>query len=107
MNYGQMDRGNENPSQHFAWWLREVMIKSHPAWLGPEFELGISQIRVQYVATVPSKSVAQFLFRRISSLQRFFCQHVKEENLFLKLADAIKVFDFYFNFKFVLFRVLW
>ena len=65
-NYGQMDRGNENPTQHFPWWLREAMIKSHSAWLGPGFELGISQIRVQYVATAPSNSVAQFLFRIIT-----------------------------------------
>ena len=25
MNNGQMDRGNENPTQHLPWWLRETM----------------------------------------------------------------------------------
>ena len=67
MNNGQMDRGNENPTQNFPWWLREAMIKSQPGWLGLGFELGISKIRVQCVATAPTNSVAQFLFRRISS----------------------------------------
>ena len=67
MNNDQMDRGNENPTQHIIWWLREAMIKSQPGWLGPGFELGTSQIRVECVATAPTNSVAQFLFRRISS----------------------------------------
>ena len=67
MNNGQMDRGNENPSQHLPLWLREAMLKSQPGWLGPGFELEISQIRVQCVATAPPNSVAQFLFHRISS----------------------------------------
>ena len=31
---------------------------------------------------------------------------LKEENLFLKLADAITFFDFHFNLEFVLFGVL-
>ena len=66
MNNGQMDLGNENPTQYLPSGLREAMIKSHPAWLGSGFELGISQIRVQCVATAPSNLVAQFLFRRIS-----------------------------------------
>ena len=105
MNIGQMDRGNKNPTQHFPWWLREAMIKSQPAWLGPGFGLGISQIWVQCVATAPPKPVAQFLFRRISSRWRFCCQYVKEENLFGKLVDAIKVFYFLFNLEFVLFGV--
>ena len=46
---------------------REAMIKSQPDWLGPGVELGISQIRVQCVATAPTNSVGQFLLRRISS----------------------------------------
>ena len=67
MNNGQMDRGNENATQHLAWWLREALLKSQPDWLGPGFELETSQIRVQCVATEPPNSVAQFLFRRMSS----------------------------------------
>ena len=78
------------------------MIKSQPGWLGLDFELGISQIRVQCVATAPPYSV---LFRTISSREIFCCQYVKEDNFFLKLADAIKVFDFHFNLVFVLFRI--
>ena len=27
MNNGQMDRGNENPTQHLPWWLRKTMKK--------------------------------------------------------------------------------
>ena len=45
------------------------MMKSHPAWLGPGFELGISQIRVQgtrwrsfcFVEYHHVKDFAQFL----------------------------------------------
>ena len=66
MDNSQMDRGNENPTQYLPWWLREAMIKSQSGWLGPGFELGVSQIRVQCVATAPPNSVAQFLIRRIS-----------------------------------------
>ena len=105
MNNGQMDCGNENSTQHFPWWPREAMTKSQPCWLGPGFDLGTSQIRVQCVAPAPPHSVAQFLFRRISSRSRFCCEFVKEENLFLNLADAIKVSDFHFNLEFVLFGV--
>ena len=78
------------------------MIESQPVWLGPGFELGTSQIRVQCVATAPPHSVVQFLFCIISSRSRFCCQYVKEENLFLKLAEAIDVFYFHFNLEFVL-----
>ena len=27
MNNGQMDRGNENPTQHLPWWLRKTTKK--------------------------------------------------------------------------------
>ena len=54
MNNGQMDRGNENPTQHLLWWLTEAMIKFQPGWLGPGFELEISQIRVECVITAPT-----------------------------------------------------
>ena len=58
------------------------MIKSQSRWFVLGYELEISQIRVQCVATVPPNLLAQFLFRRISSRYRFCCQYVKEENLF-------------------------
>ena len=75
MNNGQMDRGNENPSQHLFWCLTEAMKKSQSSWLGSGFELGASQIRVQCVTTVTPHSVAQFLFRRIDI---YYYQHVKD-----------------------------
>ena len=28
MNNGQMDRGNENPTQHLPWWLRKTTKKN-------------------------------------------------------------------------------
>ena len=65
MNNGQMERGNENPIQHLPWRQREAMKKSQSGWLGPGFEIGTSQIRVQCVNTAPPSEVAQFLFRRI------------------------------------------
>ena len=65
MNNGQMERGNENPTQHLPWRLREAMKKSQSGWLGPGFELGTSQIRVQSLTIAPPHSVAQFLFRTV------------------------------------------
>ena len=34
MNNGQMDRGNENPTQHLPWWLRKppVRLAGHGIW---------------------------------------------------------------------------
>ena len=58
MNDGQMDRGNENATKHLPWWLREAMIKSLPARLGPGFELETCQIRVQCVTIAPPHPVA-------------------------------------------------
>ena len=65
MNNGQMDRGNENPTQHLPWRLTEAMKKCQSGWLGPGFEHGTSQIRAQCVTTAPPSELAQFLFRRI------------------------------------------
>ena len=65
MNNGPMDRGNENPTQDLLWWLTEAMKKCKSGWLGPGFELGTSQIRVQCVTIAPPNEVAQFLFRQI------------------------------------------
>ena len=62
MNNGQMDRGNENPTQHLHWWLTE-------------FELGTSQIRVQCVTTAAPSEVEEFLFRRIDI---YYYHHVKD-----------------------------
>ena len=75
MNNGQMDRGNENPTQHLFWWLTEAMKKSQSGWLGSGFELGTSQIRAQCVTTAPPSEVAQFLFRIID---KYYYQHVKD-----------------------------
>ena len=87
------------------------MIKSQPSWLGPGFEIGTSQIRAQYLTTAPPHPVAQFLFRVID-LYYYYHHHVKDfaasvlkRKIFLKLADAVKVFDFHFNLEFVLFGV--
>ena len=62
MNNGQMERGNENPTQNLPWRLRKAMKKSQSGWLGPGFELGTFQIRVECVTTAPPHSVEQFCF---------------------------------------------
>ena len=46
MNNGQMDRGNEDPTQHLFWWLRETTKKTHSGWSAPEFEPVTSRIQV-------------------------------------------------------------
>ena len=44
MNNGQMDRGNENPTQHLPWWLRKTMKKPQSGWSAPGFEPGTSRM---------------------------------------------------------------
>ena len=34
MNNGQMDRGNENPTQHLPWWLRKTTEKTPARLVG-------------------------------------------------------------------------
>ena len=98
MNNGQMDRSNENTTQYLPWWLRKAMKKFQSGWLKPGFELGIFQIRIECVTTARPHSVEQFLFRRIDIYYyhhvKDFYASVKEENLFLNLADIIKGFLF-------------
>ena len=55
-----MDHGNKIPLM-----TEESHEKSQAGWMGPGFELGTSQIRVQCVTTAPPHSVTQFLFRTI------------------------------------------
>ena len=57
MNNGQMDRGNENPTQHLLWWLRKTTKKPQSGWLAPGFEPGTSQMRVSCVTTEPCLSL--------------------------------------------------
>ena len=54
MNNGQMDRGNENPTQHLPWCLRKTTKKSQSGWSAPGFEPGTS-----CVTTVPPRSVTE------------------------------------------------
>ena len=62
MNNGQMDRGNENPTQHLPWWLRETTKKPQSGWSAPGFEPGTSRMRVSCVTTDPPRSVNFYLF---------------------------------------------
>ena len=62
MNNGQMDRGNENPTQHLPWWLRKTTQKAQSGWSAPGFEPGTSRMRVSCVTTEPPRSVTLFCF---------------------------------------------
>ena len=44
-NKGQMDRGNENSTQHLPWWLRKTTNKPQSCWSAPGFEPGTSRMR--------------------------------------------------------------
>ena len=57
MNNGQMDRGNENPTQHLPWWLRKNTKKPQSGWPAPGLEPGTSRMRVSCVTTEPPRSV--------------------------------------------------
>ena len=48
MNNGQMDRGNENPTQHLPWWLRKTMKKPQSGWSASGFEPGTSRMWVSH-----------------------------------------------------------
>ena len=61
MNNGQMDRGNENPTQYFPWWLRKTTKKPQSGWSAPGFEPGTSRMRVSCVTTEPPRSVFIYL----------------------------------------------
>ena len=89
------------------------MIKSQPGWLGPGFELGTSQIRVECVATAPTRwrsfcfveyhhfkdFAASKLKRKISSLScltllLFFIFISIQKSFFSEFFDNIFNFDF-------------
>ena len=57
MHNGQMERGNENPTQHLPWWLRKTTKKPQSGWSAPGFEPGTSRMRVSCVTTEPARSV--------------------------------------------------
>ena len=63
MNNGQMDSGNENPTQHLPWWLRKTTKKPQSAWPAPGFEPGTSRMRVSCVTTEPPRSVNCLCYR--------------------------------------------
>ena len=51
MNKGQMDCGNENPTQNLHWWLRKTTKKPQSGWSAPGFEPGTSRMRVSCIIT--------------------------------------------------------
>ena len=65
MNNGQMDHGNENPTQHLPWWLRKTTKKPQSGWSAPGFEPGTSRTRVSlryHGATSLGRSILYVLF---------------------------------------------
>ena len=55
------------------------MIKSQPGWLGPGYELGISQIRVQCVATAPPNWWHSFYFVEYHHVKDFAASLLKRK----------------------------
>ena len=87
MNNGQMDRGNENPTQHFPWWLRKTTKKPQSGWSAPGFEPGTSRMRVSCVSTEPPRSVMLILF-----LKWNYFRFLKIEWLLFLLAFALHTY---------------
>ena len=81
MNNGQMDRGNENPTQHLPWWLRKTTKKPQSGWSAPGLEPGTSRMRVSCVTTEPPRSVVCFSF-----------VFVEKKNLFSYVYKIIYLF---------------
>ena len=73
MNSGQMDHGNENPSQYLPWWLRKTTKKPQSGWSAPGFEPGTSRMWVLCVTTERPRSVWSILF--CSLLHLFHISH--------------------------------
>ena len=57
INNGQMDRGNEYPTQHVPWRLRKTSKKPQSGCSAPGFEPEISRMRVLCVTTESPRSV--------------------------------------------------
>ena len=70
MNNGQMDRGNENPTQHLPWWLRKTTKNPQSGWSAPGFKPGTSRMRVSCVTTEPPRSV-YIVFLELQTTFRF------------------------------------
>ena len=66
MNYGQMDRGNENPTQHFPWWLRKTTKNPSQPKAALGFVIETSWIRVQCVITFGDAYVIIIIIKTFS-----------------------------------------
>ena len=90
MNNGQMDRGNENPTQNLPWWLRKTTKKPRLGWSAPGFEPGTSRMRVSCVTTELPRSVRYICLALIQSLSqyRIIIQGVRE------ISDIIVTDDY-------------
>ena len=89
MNNGQMDRGNENPTQHLPWWLRETTKKPQSCWPAPGFKPGTSRMLVSCVTAEPPRSVKTLLLhckkeKKKPLEQRFLFAPVNKVGLLLK-----------------------
>ena len=69
---GQMDRGNENPTQHLPWWLRKTTKSPKSGWPAPGFEPGTSRMRVSCVTMEPPRSVNFFFCLSIVHASSFY-----------------------------------
>ena len=59
MNNGQMNRGNENPTQHLPWWLRKTTKKTLVRLVGTGIWNRDLSMRVSSVTAEPPRSVVK------------------------------------------------
>ena len=69
MNIGQMDRGNENPTQYLPWQLRKTTKKPQSCWSALGIEPGTSRMWVFCVTTEQPRSVCIVSVYTVSTLE--------------------------------------
>ena len=70
MNNGEMDRGNEHPTQHLPWWLRKTTKKHQSGRSAQGFEPRTSRMRVSSVTAESLRSVKNFSTLKYSGVGR-------------------------------------
>ena len=73
MNNGQMDRGNENPTQHLPWWLRKTTKKTSVRLVGT----GIRTL------DLPNSSLVRYHGATSLGERALFSEHIGENSIFL------------------------
>ena len=68
MNNGQMDRGNENPTQHLPYWLRKTTKKPQSGWSHRDLNPGPPAFASRAISLSLFAQSLTFLFSRLGGV---------------------------------------